>query len=141
MILDVPEWWSRIETVLNTHVPETAKTLAPPASEREVKELEDFVGLGLPESFKRSLRVHNGQRDPTRCHSFCEEGIFLNTTEIAETWKTLSELDEGFRQQYPGWDSHEFGDWWNRNWIPFTQSDCGSLCINLDPRLGDRIGE
>lgn len=141
MTPDVREFWRRIETILLEYAPETAKTVASPATEREIEELEQLVGLVLPETFKQSLRVHNGQNDPTKCHSFTGEGILLNAREIGQAWKTLSELDEDFRKKESGWDTHGFGAWWSRNWVPFTDSDGDSLCLNLSPQLGNRIGE
>lgn len=135
--------WNRIERVLQAHVPETAKTLAPPATDDEIDVLEKSLGLRLPDSFRASLLVHNGQNDPTRCHDFSGEGLFLSTTEIVEMWKMNSEIDEQFRQQEPEtWNSREFDtEWWNKNWIPFTQNDMGGLCISLEPKLFERIGE
>jgi molybdopterin molybdotransferase len=135
----VPTSWTRIEKVLWDAVPDTARTLGPPATDKQIEDLEASIGLSVPQALKDSLRIHNGQHDPTGCASFTHCGMFLTTEQIAETWKMLTELDEGFRQQYPNWDE---GDaWWDHHWIPFTGGDGDSLCISIDPRIGPRTGE
>jgi cell wall assembly regulator SMI1 len=131
----MPDIWARIECVLEQHAPETARTLAPPATENEIAELQREIGLTLPDEFIDSLRVHNGQIDPTRLHSLCGEGVLSGTHAIAETWRTMTELDEDFRQTIPDWDTHPQGDWWNKRWVPFTMADGDSLCINLNPKV------
>src|SRR6266851_8298885 len=104
--------WTRIECVLHQHVPDTASTLARAATDREIADLQAAIGLVLPEDFRQSLELHNGQDDPTRCHSFTIEGLLARTNQIAETWRMLTDLDEGFRQQEANWDSHSRGEWW-----------------------------
>jgi cell wall assembly regulator SMI1 len=132
--------WQRIESVLNNHVPETASTLSPPATDDQIRELEIAIGLMLPDDFRNSLKVHNGQIDPGKLHSFTYEGVFLDTKGIADTWKMLTDLDEGFRQRETNWDTHGHVEWWNRHWIPYTDANGDSLCINMNP-TAERRGE
>lgn len=133
--IDIRAVWTRIERVLEECAPDTARTLAPPARDAEINDLEAAVGLSLPEDFRKSLRIHNGQDDPTRCHRFCIEGVLATTKQIAETWQMLTELDGQFRCQDCQWDTHGHGEWWNRHWVPFTAGDGDCLCINLDPQV------
>ena len=79
-------------------VPATALTLGTPATSAEIDEVQTAIGLQLPAEFCESLRRHNGQNDPTRCHSFCGEGLFASTKQIIETWRMVTDLDQGFRQ-------------------------------------------
>ena len=44
--------WTRIEKVLWEVVPETARTLAPPATDKQIEDLEASIGLSVPEAFK-----------------------------------------------------------------------------------------
>lgn len=136
---DIRSVWTRIEQVLEQQVPETARTLAPPATDQEIAQLEEVLGLALPEDFIESLRVHNGQNDSSRCHTFIIEGLLASAAQIAETWRMLTELDDGFRQRETNWDTHGHGEWWNRKWVPFTIGDGDCLCINLNPQAS--IGE
>jgi cell wall assembly regulator SMI1 len=127
----IADLWERIEMVLRESVPATATTLAPPATDLEIEELESAIDLALPEEFRASLRIHNGQNDPTRCHSFVIEGMLATTEQIAATWRMLTEIDVDLRNQAVG----SYVTWWDRNWIPFTVGDGDHLCINLNPRL------
>jgi cell wall assembly regulator SMI1 len=124
-------------------VPDTARTLAQPATDQEIDDLQAAIGLFLPAEFRESHKVHNGQDDPTRCHHFFTEGLLASTKQIAETWRMLTEIDEGFRQREPDWDTHGHGEWWNRHWVPFTIGEGDCLCINLNPQVrpGGTFGE
>jgi cell wall assembly regulator SMI1 len=139
-LIDVAETWTRIEQVLQKHVPDTARTLARPATDDDIAELQAAIGLILPTDFCQSLKVHNGQEDSTRCHSFIIEGLLASTSQISETWRMLTEVDDRFRQELADWVQ---GDWWSRHWVPFTIGDGDCLCINLDPnvRPGGTLGE
>lgn len=135
--------WTRIERVLECHVPETAATLAPPATEDEIAEAETATGLKFPTDLIASLKIHNGQNDPSCCHSFINEGLLASTQQIAETWRMLSDLEEEFHQSDQNWNALEHDEWWNRHWIPFTYGDGDCLCVNLNPhvRTGGQFGE
>jgi cell wall assembly regulator SMI1 len=133
---DIREIWTRIERALAQHVPETAATLAPPASDEEIAELEAAIGLHLPDDYRQSLRVHNGQIDPTKCHHLTIEGLLATTKQVADTWRMLTEIDDGFRRREPNWDDPQRGAWWDRRWVPFTIGDGDCLCINLNPVVG-----
>jgi cell wall assembly regulator SMI1 len=65
--IDVAQTWTRIEQVLQKHVPDTARTLAGPATDEDIAELQAAIGLILPTDFCQSLKVHNVAR---RCSSF-----------------------------------------------------------------------
>jgi cell wall assembly regulator SMI1 len=140
---DLRETWTRIETALVQHVPETAATLAPRATEAEIAELEAAIGLQLPDDYRQSLQVHNGQIDPSKVHHLTIEGLLASTRQVAETWRMLTEIDDDFRRREPNWDSPERGAWWDRHWVPFTIGNGDCLCINLNPvvRPGWRFAE
>jgi cell wall assembly regulator SMI1 len=131
--------WQRIERVLEAYAPETMRTLAPPATDHDIAELEKSIKLTLPTDLRDSLKVHNGQNDPTRCHSICGEGIFLNAAEIAERWRMNTEIDEAESRRSPAVPGR--GPWWKRSCIPFTDAEGNMLCIDMDATLGNRVGE
>ena len=85
--IDIRECWSVIEDVLRIQAPGLFATLAPPASEAEIAELEQIIGLRLPNDLTASLRCHNGQRDPSRLWSLTDGGMLLSTSGIAESWQ------------------------------------------------------
>jgi cell wall assembly regulator SMI1 len=134
---NIRELWNRIERVLEEHAPEAAATLAEPATDQQIEKLEAAIGLTLPRDLRLSLKVHDGQRDPTRCHAFCGEGMLLSVAEIADRWKMITEIDEENRfSAAPGQ-----GPWWKASCIPFTDADGNMLCVDMDPALGSRMGE
>jgi cell wall assembly regulator SMI1 len=135
--LTIPDLWSRIERVLEQQAAEAAATLAGPATDQQIEELEAAIGQTLPGDLRSSLKVHDGQRDPTRCHAFCGEGMLLSVAEIADRWKMVTEIDEENRfSAAPGQ-----GPWWKASCIPFTDADGNMLCVDMDPSLGSRRGE
>lgn len=129
--------WGRIERVLRELAPETAATLAPPATDEQIAALEAAVGSTLPADLRASLKVHNGQRDPSRCHGFTGDGMLLGVGQIAAKWKTTTQLDAAMgRPSSPG-----HGPWWKASCIPFADAEGDMLCVDMDPRLGDEAGE
>src|SRR5437660_10756130 len=134
---NIRDLWKRIERLLEQHASETAATLAPPATEPQIEALEAAIGQTLPMELRASLKVHDGQRDPTRCHAFCGEGMLLSTAEIADRWKMVTQIDEDNRfSAAPGQ-----GPWWKTSCIPFTDAEGNMLCVDTDPSLGSRVGE
>jgi cell wall assembly regulator SMI1 len=134
---NIRDLWKRIERVLEQHAPETAATLAPPATHQQIEALEAAIGQTLPIDLRASLKVHDGQRDTTRCHAFCGEGMLLSTAEIADRWKMVTEIDEDNRfSAVPAQ-----GLWWKTSCIPFTDAESNMLCVLTDPSLGSRVGE
>jgi cell wall assembly regulator SMI1 len=129
--------WERIERALQAHAPDTAATLAPPATDQELTASETAIGLALPADLRASLKIHDGQRDPSRCHGFTGEGGLLGASEIAELWRMVTEIDEAERPHAaPG-----LGPWWKTSCIPFTDAEGDMLCVDMDPDLADRVGE
>jgi molybdopterin molybdotransferase len=58
--LTVQDTWARIDEWLARRFPALASRLAPPASEKEIEDLERALGLPLPEDYRASLRIHAG---------------------------------------------------------------------------------
>src|SRR5436190_21108144 len=84
--------WRRIERVLADAVPETFATLAPPAGDADIAFVERAIGARLPADLAASLRVHNGQADPSRLHIVAPYWLLMGTAEIAETWRMLTDI-------------------------------------------------
>ena len=56
--------WDRIESELKKVAPDTLKGLNGPASESEIGEFENRMGMILPPALEASLRRHNGSKSP-----------------------------------------------------------------------------
>jgi cell wall assembly regulator SMI1 len=129
--------WQRIGRALQAHAPDTATTLAPAATDQEIAALEAAIGLTLPADLRASLKIHNGQRDPSGCHWFTAEGVLLGTSEIAERWRMVTVIDEELRSHA----APRQGPWWKASCIPFTDADGDMLCVDMDPDLVSQVGE
>jgi cell wall assembly regulator SMI1 len=146
--------WDRIERAVLAVSSETAATLAPPAEEAAIWALQDLMGLRLPADFVASLRRHDGQRDPSRCHEFSGAGILLGVDEIRENWHMCCAIDSELRRlPAPNFEPsvemrwggvsrrEEEGPWWKPTLLPFSFAEGDMLCLDLDLGLGPSCGE
>ena len=60
---EIKEYWNRIEKWFENNKPEFLKLLADGATEEEIVEFEKYIMSRLPEDFRESLKIHNGQKD------------------------------------------------------------------------------
>ena len=89
---DIASLWNELEELLATIAPTVLPTLNPPATDCDLDLLESKTGLILPQDFRQSLKIHNGQSDPSRLELLTEHGILLSCEEIAEAWRMLCEI-------------------------------------------------
>jgi cell wall assembly regulator SMI1 len=134
--------WNTIETVLAREDPEAHASLAPGASEEQVRVLEQALGTSLPQDFRESLRHHNGQRLPNSEHSFVDHGFLLPCALIAEMRDMLNQIDaEVLDQIRVEGRPIPPGEWWNRNYVPFLDANGNMLCVDLDATHRHQFGE
>ena len=136
------ELWNQFTKWLEANYAEELKELNPPASDKEIAELEKLIESKLPQDFIDLLKVHNGQKSYTG--GLFDGSEFLSTQRIADEWNIWKQLlDSG---EFDGSTSEpEEGikdDWWNSKWIPFTYDGAGNhLCIDLDPDVKGNVGQ
>lgn len=134
--------WKRLEIWLKTNNPALMADLNPPASDAEIKELEQKIGMKLPEDFVECLKVHNGQKGEAE---WLFSGLeFLSSRRIADEWAIWKDLLDG--GDLDGAEAEpETGIqpvWWSPKWIPFTYNGAGDhLCLDLDPDRGGQNGQ
>jgi len=136
------ELWRRLEAWLSTNAPQVLETLQPGATEEQIERAEAFLSVKLPEDFKASYRIHNGQ---TPYESGLLDGRELLSLErIQDEWKVWKDvLDSG---DLDGFRSEPNGpirdDWWNEKWIPITHDGSGNHdCLDLNPATGGQAGQ
>src|SRR5579884_1529995 len=56
------EIWDIIEDWLAANTPWIYESLAPPATDDEIREAEVALGLTFPDDLRESYRIHNGQK-------------------------------------------------------------------------------
>ncbi|MBG9387421.1 SMI1/KNR4 family protein [Caenimonas aquaedulcis] len=135
------ELWNRFENWLSVHWPDVLPDLNPPATNEEIAQLEEALGVTLPSSFVECLKIHNG-------HSTAEglfDGFeFLSTAEILDQWSIWKDLVDAGDFEGAESEPHDGvrGDWWNVRWIPITHNGGGDhMCIDLDPDEGGKAGQ
>src|SRR5436190_1188967 len=121
--------WHRIESWLSQHTPDIRADLHKGAHEKELRSVEQQLGVRFPVSVRECYRIHN------RADGYALLGgwEFLSLDQMLDNWKWLKKIyDEGhFRESGgPGCQRLEgVADarrpvrrhWWNPKWIPFTR--------------------
>jgi cell wall assembly regulator SMI1 len=134
--------WERLEVWLKAHNPALLADLNPPASDTNIRTLEQKLGVKLPADFVECLKVHDGQRGAADWLFSGAE--FLSSQRILDEWAIWKELLDGGdfegAEVEPGAGIKPV--WWCPKWIPFTYNGAGDhLCLDLDPISGGRPGQ
>lgn len=134
--------WERLEAWLKSHGPALLVDLNPPASDGDIRELEQALGVQLPADFVACLQVHDGQRGGAEGLFAGQE--FLSCRRILSEWAIWKDLldsgDFDGAQAEPGAGVQPV--WWHPRWIPFTYNGAGDhLCLDLEPADGGQPGQ
>ncbi len=145
---DVPSVWERIDEALRRKAPLVKQSLKRGASDEAICDLEARCGVTLPDDFKASFRVHDGQDAGGKTlipSAFTGERYgLLPLQEIASEWGSWKRLvDAGqFAADASTPDEGIRSDWWHPGWIPFASNGGGdSLCIDLAPTAAGVAGQ
>jgi cell wall assembly regulator SMI1 len=57
----VSDAWSRLKIWASEHLPRFNEDLNPPATDKQIRDLEKVIGAKIPPDLHESLRIHNGQ--------------------------------------------------------------------------------
>lgn len=111
------------------------------ATNNDLEVLENGLGFKLPNSIKQSLRIHNGQDDPTTFYGLFNYNLFLSTQDILKDWKMMKWLfpdEERIEWLKAGKIQNQI---WNHKWIKFSDSEGAGFVINLAPGPHGEIGQ
>jgi cell wall assembly regulator SMI1 len=61
--MDVEKAWTRLKDALENYAPERLSSLNPGATLQEIIKAEDYLGIKFPESYRKFLMVHNGEKN------------------------------------------------------------------------------
>lgn len=136
------EIWERIEAWLAINAHEILKDLQPGATNTQIKQLEALLGIELPEDFKASYLIHNGQFGNVGGLFNCNE--FLSLERIQDEWQCWKDLLDASEfidaQSYS--DGSIRNNWWNSLWIPLTYDGSGNHdCLDLAPTPDGNLGQ
>ena len=119
--------WNRVRSALNPIAPSAVSALQLGASQATLRELENALGRSLPPDLAASLAVHDGQRPPYMSAVLFDNEYLLPSEQIISTWGMLNEIGDALGPDSPGRPSTV---WWDRIFIPVTDSDGNGYCID-----------
>ncbi len=85
--------WNEFEQWLKINRPEVLGTLNEAATESQIAEVEQKIGLKFPQNLRELLMIHNGQRD--EYIAVIDNYLLLPLDEIVYTWQTLKRALDG----------------------------------------------
>ena len=137
--------WQRLQSILEITNPSVLADLAPPATDIEISDLQEKLGVTLPDDFIACLKIHNGQRG--KADGLFDGSEFLSTPRILQTWTMMKEiLDSGIFDEL-GIDENASNQgikssMWNLKWIPIIDFGNGDMwCLDLDPAEDGHYGQ
>ncbi|MBZ5794567.1 SMI1/KNR4 family protein [Burkholderia contaminans] len=134
--------WSRLDAWQRTLPADAPEPFRGPASDDDLRALEAGLGVALPQAWRASLRLHDGQE--TGCTEPFAGETLLSARQILAQWSIWRELvARGDLADCEGEPEPGIrGDWYNLKWIPLTHNGSGDhLCVDLDPDEGGRLGQ
>lgn len=138
---DLSVLWERLESLLSELAPGDHAALRPGATEAELNDLEDELGVPLHPGLRTLLDRHNGvtaRRSSTEPGAFLLNYHLLDTAGILENQRLLASMeqdavDEGDGELVSGRIAHHL-------WVPFAASFTGDMLF-VDHRTGAHYGE
>ncbi|GMF08703.1 unnamed protein product [Ambrosiozyma monospora] len=123
--LSIRELWDLLEGYYLQYFPQAYHKLAPPITSEELQQLETALKVTLPNDYKESLRVHNGQGSPPIGGLFMAGYDYINHEDVISEKAFLDDFVAEFVAE--GEDIHagnhpvETKDlMWSSKWIPIT---------------------
>lgn len=146
--------WDRIHVWLAAHAPDVLESLAPGATDEQIRAAEEAMAVTLPDDVRACYRIHNGQRPVLvnvtywaglRCvPAFLHGENWASLDRMVHQWRMKKELLDG--GTFDGISSRPTGpirsDWWHPKWLPVTEDTTGYVkCLDLAPSSGGDVGQ
>lgn len=131
--------WKDIESWFKENAPIILDSLGDGASDQQINEFETSIGTMLPNDYKESLRIHNGD---VYFHSY----NYLSIDRALKKWSMMTELNQDGTFEGNEVEGAERGliqnAWWHSKWIPFAEDSGGNmLCIDMAPGINGTKGQ
>lgn len=131
--------WNDIERWYAENAPRLLENLRNGVSDQDISKFEARVGLKLPNDYKASLRLHNGD-------VYVHDYNYLSLERVLNKWLMMTEQsEEGVFEEREVFDAGGGiiqNAWWHRDWIPFAEDGGGNLiCIDMAPETDGVVGQ
>lgn len=126
---DIQDALNDLDIWLSSNAPIDLENLRPPASEQELAEVEQTVGLPLPEEIRLLYKWHNGSGDTeASCVQLIPEWPFLSLAGSITHWRKRN------LQYQDDLDDTGACFWWKTSWLPLAYDFTGELfVVELSP--------
>lgn len=131
--------WNQIERWYAENAPRILENLRNGASDEDISNFEARVGLPLPDDYKASLRLHDGD-------AYVHDYNYLSLEGVLNNWLLMTEQSEQGvfkeREVFDAGGGIIQNTWWHRAWIPFAEDGGGNLiCIDMAPEADGVVGQ
>ncbi|WP_349606906.1 SMI1/KNR4 family protein [Cupriavidus sp. DF5525] len=134
--------WEQLEIWLKANNSALFADLNPPATDADIQDLEQKLGVSLPAAYIDCLKVHMGQKG--KAEWLFDGNEFLSIRHVLMSWSTWNDLlDEGdLDGRIARSDAEVQAAWWMKGWIPFASNGGGDyLCLDMSPSPQGRAGQ
>jgi len=146
---NIANYWKTIETFLKIIDVDIFNSLSEPANESSIKKLENIMKVNLPDAFKESLLIHNGQNETENFNAFVDSQKLLSLDEMINIHEKLydtfheNQTMEYIKKPYQcNYIKRNF--LYNPKWLKFTKSNISKLdglIIDFDPAEKGAVGQ
>ncbi len=143
--------WHRLEAWLAKEYPEMLADLNPGCAQEQLSNVEQEIGVRLPESVKNFYLIHDGQKSEHDKGIFYDVA-FLPLARLIADWRMWSEIIDSYDEETMRTDFDEFNislmpdkvreKYANKRWIPFAVIwDSNYLGLDFDPEVNGKAGQ
>jgi cell wall assembly regulator SMI1 len=141
---EIKHYWEIIDNFFMKNNLKIYDSLSGPADETEISSLETILDVKLPEAFRESLMIHDGQNDRDNFIMFADYQKLLSVSEMIAHYKMHRDLFENETIDYIRPDECKYirrNYIYHNKWLQFTDSEGDGLILDFDPAVQGRAGQ
>ena len=111
------------------------------ANENILLDIQNSLGLQLPENVQRLYRLHNGQQ--AKSANVFNREAWLSLERVQQVWQAMTQQMASMDDQDGlSLDDEVQAVWWHKSWLPLTDDGQGAyLCVDLAPTSAGEVGQ
>jgi cell wall assembly regulator SMI1 len=141
---EIKYYWKTIDNFFIKNNNEIYSSLLGPAEENEIINLENILNVKLPDTFKESLLIHNGQDENNNIITFIDYQKLLSVNKMIENYKMFCDLFEDEIVDFIKPDECRYIKKqyiYNNKWLKFSDSNGDGLIMDFDPAEKGKRGQ